>query len=1202
MAKISLRAYHREIESLIERGRTKDAVAHSRYILKYLPKSINTFRLLGKAYLESQRYTEGADVLQRILSAVPDDFVSQVGMSIIREDEGNLDAAIWHMERAFEAQPSNVAVQDELRRLYGRRDGVQPAKIRLTRGALVRMYARGDLYQQAIAEARMALVEQPDRVDLEMILARMYFLAGQKVSATDVATGLIEKLPFCYEANKILSETLPGTIREDEVNTYRQRLAEIDPYLPYIPEGSTSSDEAPENSVLLDYPEEPAENLEEPGQLPTWAQNLGVKWDGDEEDEKLPEWMTSVATAIPEESGLSAESISQVSDDMQAENLEKSIEEDIPTWMQEAGWQQSGSEQTPPEISEEIVDKLADDVEIPEWLQSLAPIGEADLATETPENEEDTRWLESILIDEHDGGESEIEEGESLSFSEEDLPIEGMPFTDEQAPLVQTIPSDLEGLPVEDKPAFFDENLLGDETESIPGTENVGDDVPLEDMAVDISAIESNLDVPDWLAGLAEFEKDEAAEEPGKVPLEDTGWLTEITDKVKEPTEAEAEIKEDTSWLKALLGKSDKESIEESKIPSGSEITDTPLETTSEAFSEIIQEPLEDEAPLQFDGEVSPFNESEPEFGIIEPLEPAEISENIPSLESSASQTTDDFLAEIEKSLAGDQEATKPTRLTQPSDEAVGEILPPLEEELPEDIAEFFKNNGEEPIEIDSEVPEMLQGILDMDEEFTPGEIEQSAINFEENLPEAVDVSTFDGAGEMDLPDWLKESLEKDFGQSQALSEAESSPEDELTLEEVERNSEHPLVEAAFAELAENPPGEPGEMDADSAISWLESLAAKQEISEGDLSTTPEEPGEAVFDEQLGEEVFTSELEPDSVEKAAIPEEEISFASPGESEAAIGYQAESEAVEELEPETAYEGPVEEPLEEIRMPEWLADDLTESEPSAVISDLGAFEPPSLEEIEWIKEENLDQIPVDSSEMPETGTELIETSEVTEETLETPIEEAENEFAGLDGDFKGTQVSEELETVAGLDSEPGTVEEPEEVPDWLMALADDSTNQPAAIEEPEEVLPPEWLKDLDEKVSATGDNIPDQISEPLPVSMEAPEVESVPESINVEDTSPIRVITSPVSEYVTEGSELYNAQAALNAHDIDKALSHYNNLITRGEAVDDIIHDLRDALDQFPVNVSLWQTLGDAYARNNQLQDALDAYTSAEGLLG
>ena len=163
MAKIGLRAYNREIEQLIERGQIEEAIAHSKYILRFFPKHIETYRLLGKAYIESQRYSEAADILQRILSVLPDDFVSQIGMSIIREDEGNLDAAIFHMERAHEIQPSNVAVQDELRRLYGRRDGIEPPRLRLTRGALVRLYAKGDLYRQAIAEIRAALAEDPNR-------------------------------------------------------------------------------------------------------------------------------------------------------------------------------------------------------------------------------------------------------------------------------------------------------------------------------------------------------------------------------------------------------------------------------------------------------------------------------------------------------------------------------------------------------------------------------------------------------------------------------------------------------------------------------------------------------------------------------------------------------------------------------------------------------------------------------------------------------------------------------------------------------------------------------------------------------------------------------------------------------------------------------------------------------------------------------
>ena len=46
---------------------------------------------------------------------------------------------------------------------------------------------------------------------------------------------------------------------------------------------------------------------------------------------------------------------------------------------------------------------------------------------------------------------------------------------------------------------------------------------------------------------------------------------------------------------------------------------------------------------------------------------------------------------------------------------------------------------------------------------------------------------------------------------------------------------------------------------------------------------------------------------------------------------------------------------------------------------------------------------------------------------------------------------------------------------------------------------------------------------------------------------------------------------------------------------------MIHDLKEISYQYPIEVSVWQSLGDAYMRANQLQDALESYTKAEELL-
>ena len=75
MAKVSLRIYNREIESMIDQGRIEESVAHCQHILKTFPKHLESYRLLGKAYLEVKRYNDATDIFSRVLMSVPDDFV-----------------------------------------------------------------------------------------------------------------------------------------------------------------------------------------------------------------------------------------------------------------------------------------------------------------------------------------------------------------------------------------------------------------------------------------------------------------------------------------------------------------------------------------------------------------------------------------------------------------------------------------------------------------------------------------------------------------------------------------------------------------------------------------------------------------------------------------------------------------------------------------------------------------------------------------------------------------------------------------------------------------------------------------------------------------------------------------------------------------------------------------------------------------------
>ena len=467
MTTISLRGYNREVETMIEQGQTEAAIVHGRHILQYFPKHIDTYRLLGKAYLESLRFGDAADIFQRVLSSMPDDFVSHVGMSIIREDEANLDAAIWHMEIAYDIQPSNIAIQDELHRLYERRDEVDHPKIRLTRGALARMYAHSNIYEQSIAELRAALSEGTQRLDLQVLLAQMYDKNGQKVEAAKRCSQLIKKLPYCFEANRILNEFLKDTDREVEAKTYHKRVTELDPYWAYISSKEPTTDSVHDSMVtfpILDW-ESGKQTVTTPSR-PEWADSerngsssfASAKEDtvtdagqaeiplskSDEpvnEDMKMRkdqnlDWINN-DNSDPEENNAEKEPRREISSEREGideEGKQDITPDDIPDWLRALA-PEDLEEQAPTAAKSTVPDESPspEDIEIPNWIQNLVDEETSDaagptetVADETPTTDTVPDWLKELDSEvgaDIDTGVSKVTQAaEELSSADSDIP------------------------------------------------------------------------------------------------------------------------------------------------------------------------------------------------------------------------------------------------------------------------------------------------------------------------------------------------------------------------------------------------------------------------------------------------------------------------------------------------------------------------------------------------------------------------------------------------------------------------------------------------------------------------------------------------------------------------------------------------------------------------------------------------------------
>lgn len=232
MARVALQEYLSEARELIDTQAFDQAIAICRHILLRYPKHIRTYQILGEACLEKGETGEAIAVFKRLLEhADPENFSAYAGLGVAYEDLGQLEQAIWYMDRAFELAPSNEDVNNALKRLYQKRDGSKPDRIRHNKVALARLYSKGGQYQQAIEELRQVLESEPapGRLDLRLSLAEALWRDGRREQAADAARSILQTAPDCLKAILILGKILSEKGRRDEGVAVLVRSRALDP-------------------------------------------------------------------------------------------------------------------------------------------------------------------------------------------------------------------------------------------------------------------------------------------------------------------------------------------------------------------------------------------------------------------------------------------------------------------------------------------------------------------------------------------------------------------------------------------------------------------------------------------------------------------------------------------------------------------------------------------------------------------------------------------------------------------------------------------------------------------------------------------------------------------------------------------------------------------------------------------------------------
>jgi tetratricopeptide (TPR) repeat protein len=262
MQKIPLRVFYRTIDDLILNQQSDAAISRAKYLLQKFPKNLSVYRLLGKAFLDKQDFENAEFIFNKILAIDPDDFVSHIGLSIISQNFGDLEKAQISMMLAYELQPSNESLQNEVKRLHESRTDAALNKIRMTRGTLIKMYSRSQLADQTIAEARLGIQESPDRVDYKIHLAKMLDTSGKEIDAIQTCMEIIQILPYCYAALLILFKRISPKNDSSATSIFKSRLSELDPYFTYMGTETNSVEDIPDISIMIEERSEPENTID----------------------------------------------------------------------------------------------------------------------------------------------------------------------------------------------------------------------------------------------------------------------------------------------------------------------------------------------------------------------------------------------------------------------------------------------------------------------------------------------------------------------------------------------------------------------------------------------------------------------------------------------------------------------------------------------------------------------------------------------------------------------------------------------------------------------------------------------------------------------------------------------------------------------------------------------------------------------------
>ncbi len=484
-----------------------------------------------------------------------------------------------------------------------------------------------------------------------------------------------------------------------------------------------------------------------------------------------------------------------------------------------------------------------------------------------------------------------------------------------------------------------------------------------------------------------------------------------------------------------------------------------------------------------------------------------------------------------------------------------------------------------------------------------------------------------------EFPEWLAQPGQEELPAETRAKDADTDFPEWLPQPAAGPTSEFSDAPAETDDLpVDEENAEPDFADADAAMAWLESLAAKQGVPEEELLSTPEERSETPPDwvqsaaQQSQPPVAEDKTPPAKVEPApddfpdwlqdsafaaAIPMDEtepVIVPTPVEKESQPDVREDIQAddtdipewLKSMETAPSIETP--EDVDLADLPDWLAAVGTESSPEAATEpepetgwldfDDETEEETSAEPILQTGDELPDWLQGFDAPPPDDATWIQEVGrasadiEPEESAADTPAVEEINDYA-----WKPTsEETPEMDVVEKLDLNSASLIDLERLPGMgfrraqLIFSRREAEGDFASFDEllGIEGFDEETIETLSTYVEITAPAIP----EPTPEPETAQPVVTMPVDVEPEDEHHAAQI---------------QAQQALTEGNTADAVETYGKLLKKGKRVENIIEDLEQASQLNPNDPEIAQALGDAYMRADKLDAALEQYSKAEKLI-